>query len=187
MSIQNIDFQTAVLATQQRILFGDQKWMPKRRTFNDVLRQLTDRERLSVAGILAGVSLMSAVTFVAGIDAMSSGAPEAWSHGLLALSIGEIAVVGGTTLKVHKRIEYNRRMLLALTRSSARGSPVRPRTAVESTPSRVISVATNDGLAHGSLAGRAYVSFADGSVEIDTRLGRRLFVSIEAAREFVGD
>ena len=187
MSIQNIDFQNAVLETQHSILFGDQKWMPKRRTINEVLRQITDSELLSVAGILVGVSLMSAVTFVAGIDAMSSGAPEVWSHGLLALSIGEIAVVGGTTFKVYKRIENNRRMLLALTRSSARGWPVRPRTAVESTPSRVISVATNDGLAHGSLAGREYVSFADGSVEIDTRLGRRWFVSIEAAREFVGD
>jgi hypothetical protein len=187
MRIQNTDFQTALLETQHSILFGDQEWMPKLRTINDLLRQLTDREHLSVAGILAGVSLMSAVTFVAGIDAMSYGAPEAWSHGLLALSIGEIAVVGGSTLKFHKRIENNRRMLLALTRSSARGSPVSPRKAVESTPSRVISVATNDGLAHGSLAGREYVSFADGSIEIDTRLGRRRFVSIEAAREFVGD
>jgi hypothetical protein len=187
MSIQNIDFQTAVLETQQKILLGDFNWMPKRRVVHDALHHLTDSEYLSVAALLAGVSLMSAVTFVAGFDAMTSGAPEVWSHGLLALSIGEMAVVGSIALKVHRRIEANRRMLMALTRSTTRGSPARPLIATERPPSRAITVATNDGLARGSLAGREYVSFADGSVEIDTRLGRRRFVSIEAAREFVGD
>ncbi len=38
----------------------------------------------------------------------------------------------------------------------------------------------------GKLAGREYLVHADGSLEIDTLVGRRRFVSLEAAREFVG-
>jgi hypothetical protein len=36
------------------------------------------------------------------------------------------------------------------------------------------------------LAGREYLTHDDGSVEIDTLVGRRRFVSLDVAREFVG-
>jgi hypothetical protein len=38
----------------------------------------------------------------------------------------------------------------------------------------------------GTLAGREFLEFHDGSIEIDTLVGRRRFVSVDAAREFVG-
>ena len=38
----------------------------------------------------------------------------------------------------------------------------------------------------GQLAGREYLEYHDGSIEIDTLVGRRRFISIDAAREFVG-
>jgi hypothetical protein len=38
----------------------------------------------------------------------------------------------------------------------------------------------------GKLAGREFLEHEDGSIEIDTLVGRRRFVSLDAAREFVG-
>ncbi len=38
----------------------------------------------------------------------------------------------------------------------------------------------------GKLAGREFLEYEDGSIEIDTLVGRRRFVSIDAAEEFVG-
>jgi hypothetical protein len=38
----------------------------------------------------------------------------------------------------------------------------------------------------GKLAGREFLQFDDGSIEINTLVGRRRFVSLDAAREFVG-
>ena len=38
----------------------------------------------------------------------------------------------------------------------------------------------------GKLAGREFLEYEDGSIEIDTLVGRRRFASLAAAREFVG-
>ena len=146
----------------------------------------SDQERWAAIAAFTGLSLMSAVTFVAGYDALSAEAPVTWSHGLMALSIGQIGILGGISFKMYRLLQRNRSSVAKAQTGARRRLAHAPARSPVMVPSPVAVIGTPTDLPRAFIAGREYVTYPDGSVELDTLLGRRLFTSIDAAREFVG-
>lgn len=144
-----------------------------------VPRSVRRRERLAELSIFVGLCLMFAVLFVA---TSISDARQAWSDGLLTLLIAQSAILTGTALKFYWTLEGNRKSLLRFVRSTGH---LQTGTKVDDLPQTSARTSVPENI--GELAGRQYIAFPDGSVEIDTLLGRRRFSSIDAAREFVGE
>lgn len=143
-------------------------------------------ERLAEIAIFAGLCLILAVLFVATAPSMLDDR-ETWNDGLIALSIAQAAILGGAGLKFYWLIEGNRKVLLRFARSTGHlQTGVRVDDVVQ-IPSMLPPALNNEITNVALLGGRKYVAFADGSIEIDTLLGRRRFTSLDAAREFVGD
>lgn len=187
MGIQNTDFQIAMVAGKMRLAAEEQDFTAEPHPMPSYLQHENEREHLAAAAIFTGVSLMSAVTFVAGLAAISSGAPAPWSHGLIALSIGQIAIVGGASLKIYSLMEKNRKLLTKFSDTAAPSWSEQRRKPVITIAPPSTSYETYDDSARGYLGDREYIMFSDGSIEIDTLLGRRRFTSLDAAREFVGE
>jgi hypothetical protein len=143
------------------------------------------RHAIAIIAILLGVSLMAAVTFVAGTGALFSEAPAPWTHGLLALIVAQSAIMAGAGLKLFNAIESSQQSLQKAARSATR---LKAQTLPVSTDP-VTALPFQSGLEmrtrRGRIGDRDFVQYADGSLEIDTRLGRRRFGSLEAAEEFL--
>lgn len=149
-------------------------------------RQKGGVERLAEVSIFSGLCLMAAVLFVATSSSLMDDR-QAWNDGLIALIVAQSAILGGAGLKIYWLMEGNRKVLLRFARSTGHlHTGVRVDTAspppLPFAPAPSLSIQET---AH--LAGRKYIMFSDGSIEIDTLLGRRRFTSLDAAREFVGD
>lgn len=137
--------------------------------------------------VFVGLGLLSLCIFVVGYSALLSDSPEIWIHRLMALAITQSALIGIVTMKLLPIIE-RRRSLSRIKAYTLRTPPAElPRQAApaRSEPAPP-PLPAREPVVGGQLAGRDYLSYDDGSIEIDTLVGRRRFVSIEAARDFVG-
>lgn len=148
------------------------------------------RRRGSIAAftVFAGLGFLSLAIFAVGYSALLSDAPEIWIHRLMALAITQSALIGIVTMKLLPLIERRRSLIRIEADEHAKASVEAPR---KLTPQRIDPVPPPlpepaKPVIGGQLAGRDYLEYGDGSIEIDTLVGRRRFVSIEAARDFVG-
>lgn len=145
------------------------------------------RGGVAALSVFVGLGLLSLAIFVVGYSALLSDSPEIWIHRLMALAITQSALIGIVTMKLLPIIE-RRRSLSRIKAYALRTPPVEsPR---HTTPSRSEPtpppLPPREPVVGGQLAGRDYLRYDDGSIEIDTLVGRRRFVSIEAAQDFVG-
>jgi hypothetical protein len=108
------------------------------------------------------------------------------AHVSILSHLAECVIVTGFGFAILDALERNRRQM-----SRALGALQRT---TELADQRGAVTATGPSIAHqeatigsGSLNGRDYALFADGSLEIETLLGRRRFASILDAREFIAD
>ena len=138
--------------------------------------------------VFLGLGIMSAVILVTGYSALWSEAPAVWIHRLMALTLAQSIIIAAIAAKLFPMVERGRYSVRIIAETgggqrtllegpTARRDLGADGAATETPPSSFVA---------GKLAGREYVAHADGSIEIDTLVGRRRFVSLAAAREFVG-
>ena len=186
MTHPNTDFQTIMALSAASLIAQNREHKAARSTLKSYLRwddHLT--ERLAEAGVFLGVSVVVSVMFVAQSTPVAAEAPQIWTHGLLALTIAQGAILAGASCKVFTRIERIKNTSMLKSRPTDR--PSRRAYAQLREVSDPSTLAISSVMPAGNLSGRPYTAFADGSVEIDTLLGRRRFIHLEAAREFVGE
>jgi len=152
---------------------------------------LTAQQRGGIAAfaVFAGLGMLSVLIFVIGYSATLSEEPMIWIHRLMALAVMQSIFIAAVTMKLLPIIE-RRRSLIRIgpslgfrTTSDQDASSIagRERSAVPPPlpePRKPV--------VGGKLAGREFLEYEDGSIEIDTLIGRRRFASLAAAREFVG-
>lgn len=150
------------------------------------IKPQSTRRRGSVAAfsVFTGLGALSLGIFIIGCSALRSDSPEIWIHRLMALAIVQSILIAAVSMKILPVLERGR----SLTRVTAA-----PRSAPAVEPPRMSAMPTPPPLpappkavVGGQLAGREFLEYEDGSIEIDTLVGRRRFVSLDAAREFVG-
>ena len=149
----------------------------------------TSPRRGSVASmvVFGGLGVLSLGIFIIGYSALLSDTPEIWIHRLMALALAQSILIGAVTMKLLPAIERRTSTIRLGTMASTK--PLEP--ARNKAPLRIDPVPpplpeVPKPSVGGQLAGRDYLQYHDGSIEIDTLVGRRRFVSIEAAKEFVG-
>jgi hypothetical protein len=143
--------------------------------------------RMAALSVLAGLGIMSAIIFVAGYSALLSDTPAVWVHRLMALTVAQsilIAAVAMKLLPLIERPQFTAR--IASKTVTTHKFAVNESEPEPEEPAPLPPPAPRKPFVGGQLAGRDFLQFDDGSIEIDTLVGRRRFVSIDAAREFVG-
>lgn len=141
------------------------------------------RDRVANLGIFLAISVFTSVVFVAGLLPGSVEAPQMWTHAFIALTIAQFVMLAAATLKASSPRDREAVVLeQKLSVQSRLNSDLDSGAPADNADLPIPPVAISSGL----MGGKAYVSFSDGSVEIDTMLGRRRFVDLNAAREFVG-
>lgn len=143
------------------------------------------KDKLGNIGMFLGISVFTSVVFVAGLMPGTVDAPQLWTHAFIALTIAQFAMLAGATLKASSRgsKSHDQTGDETLARAMANVDASERETAAAKEIRPVLSPIA---LSSGLLGGKPYLSFSDGSVEIDTMLGRRRFADLNAAREFVG-
>ncbi len=143
----------------------------------------------AIWSVFASLGMLSLAMLTIGYLALLSDTPEIWIHRLVALAITQSALIGIVAMKLLPLIE-RQRSLITIRTGDDRSIPSieAPR---KSSPARIEPLPPplpepRKPVIGGQLAGRDYLEYDDGSIEIDTLVGRRRFVSIEAARDFVG-
>lgn len=138
--------------------------------------------------VFGGLGIISIGIFVIGCSALRADSPEIWIHRLMALALLQSILIGAITMKLLPIIERRRSLIRIGTRTEPlRMAPPLPKL-TEARTERVPPPLPQSPkpVIGGQLAGREFLEYNDGSIEIDTMVGRRRFVSLEAAREFVG-
>lgn len=136
--------------------------------------------------VLAGLGIISAIVFVTGYSALLSDTPAIWIHRLMALTVAQSILIAAVAMKLLPLIE-RRSFSVRIAPRAARHAPLlEQRDSVAEQPAPLPPPAPKKPVIGGTLAGREFLEFHDGSIEIDTLVGRRRFVSVDAAREFVG-
>ncbi len=150
------------------------------------------RRRGGVAAftVFAGLGLLSVAIFAIGYSALLSDSPEIWIHRLMALAVTQSILIAAVTMKLWPIIERRRSLVRIGSQVTERQTPVFEE---QRKPASSATVPVPPPLPEppkpvvgGKLAGREFLEYQDGSIEIDTLIGRRRFASLEAAREFVG-
>ncbi|MFT3732402.1 MAG: hypothetical protein QM780_13455 [Hyphomicrobium sp.] len=147
------------------------------------------RGGIAAISVFGGLGILSLAIFIIGYSALQSDTPEIWIHRLMALAIAQSILISAVTMKILPIIE-RRGSLINVGQFAERVRPEKPaaRTAApvrfETAPPPL--PAPPKPVVGGQLAGREFLEYQDGSIEIDTLIGRRRFVSLDAAREFVG-
>lgn len=142
--------------------------------------------RLITLAVFAALAIISTAVFIAGYLALVSDTPAVWIHRLMALTIAQSILIGAIAMKLLPMIEAKGFSVRLHTATAAKQQlPERYETMPEP-PAPLPPPAPKKSFIGGKLAGREYMEFDDGSIEIDTLIGRRQFISIDAAREFVG-
>lgn len=146
------------------------------------------RGRIAAFSIFAALGIISLGIFVIGCSALRSEAPEIWIHRLMALAIVQSVLIGAVTMKLLPLIERGRSLVRigANTEKTEFSEPPRKATPLRIDPVPPPLPSPPKPVVGGQLAGREFLEYDDGSIEIDTLIGRRRFVSLDAAREFVG-
>ena len=144
-------------------------------------------DRLAEIALLLGISLVTSVILVA--ETMPSGvdAGQTWTHSLISLSIAQSMMLAGASFKVLSRLERYRNVFTKSSAAASRTKVKGPRKAAKAKAEPGVAAAPAVPTASGLLSGRTYLALSDGSVEIETLLGRRRFINLDAAREFVGE
>jgi hypothetical protein len=150
------------------------------------------RRRGSVAAftVFAGLGVLSVAIFAIGYSALLSDSPEIWIHRLMALAVTQSILIAAVTMKLWPIIERRRSIVRIGSQVNERQTPVfeqtRKAAALSAGPVPPPLPEPPKPVVGGKLAGREFLEYQDGSIEIDTLIGRRRFASLEAAREFVG-
>lgn len=143
--------------------------------------------RVITLAVLAGLGLVSAAVFVLGYSALLSDTPAVWIYRLMALTVAQSILIGAVAMKVLPLIESKGLSVrISLADGTRQKSIADGREPVSEQPAPLPPPAPRKPFIGGKLAGREYMEFDDGTIEIDTLIGRRRFISIDAAREFVG-
>jgi hypothetical protein len=135
--------------------------------------------------IFAGLGIISAIIFVTGYSALESETPAVWIHRLMALTIAQSIIIAAVAMKLLPLIERRRVSARIASRVSIAQDQI-PEQDEETAEMPAPAPAPRQPVIGGKLAGREFLEFDDGSIEIDTLVGRRRFISLDAAREFVG-
>jgi len=151
-------------------------------------REASSSNGVTAFSVFAGLGIISAVVFVTGYSALMSDTPAIWIHRLMALTVAQSILIAAVAMKLLPLIERRHFTVRIASPFSARQMPLlekreMPEERSEPLPPPLPQRAPVIG---GKLAGRDFLEFNDGSIEIDTLVGRRRFVSLDAAREFVG-
>ncbi|MBS0238423.1 MAG: hypothetical protein JSR89_08385 [Proteobacteria bacterium] len=156
-------------------------------------KPLTAQQRGGIAAfaVFAGLGMLSVLIFVIGYSATLSDEPMIWIHRLMALAVMQSIFIAAVTMKLLPIIERRRSLIrigpsLGFRQTSdqdASTSPTGERSGVSMPPPLP---EPRKPVVGGKLAGREFLEYEDGSIEIDTLVGRRRFASLAAAREFVG-
>jgi hypothetical protein len=145
------------------------------------------RGGMAAFSVFAGLGLLSVAIFVIGYSALLSDSPEIWIHRLMALAVTQSILIAAVVMKLLPVIERRLSVVRIGSQSGARQMPVleqQRKTASLSVPPPLPEPPKP--VIGGKLAGREFLEYQDGSIEIDTLVGRRRFASLEAAKEFVG-
>ncbi len=136
--------------------------------------------------IFAGLGLISVVIFATGYSALVSDTPAVWIHRLMALTVAQSILIAAVAMKFFPHLDRSRfTVRIAADAGSSRRSLLeQPEGAMDAAPPAL--PVPRPPVIGGRLAGREFMEYEDGSIEIDTLVGRRRFVSIDAAKEFVG-
>lgn len=155
-------------------------------------KPLTAQQRGGIAAfaVFAGLGMLSVLIFVIGYSATLSDEPMIWIHRLMALAVMQSIFIAAVTMKLIPVIERRRSLIrigpsLGIRQTSdqdASSLAGRERSDVPPPP----LPEPRKPVVGGKLAGREFLEYEDGSIEIDTLIGRRRFASLAAAREFVG-
>lgn len=137
--------------------------------------------------IFGCLGIFSAAIVIIGCSAIQSDSPEIWIHRLMALAFVQSILIGAVAVKALPHFE-RWRARQGFGGDNGKSDAVRPRkiAAPRTAPVPPPLPEPPKPVIGGQIAGREFLQHGDGSVEIDTRVGRRRFVSIEAAKEFVG-
>jgi hypothetical protein len=150
------------------------------------------RRRGGVAAftVFAGLGVLSVAIFAIGYSALLSDSPEIWIHRLMALAVTQSILIAAVTMKLWPIIERRRSLVRIGSQVKERQTPVfeqtRKAASLSAGPVPPPLPEPPKPVVGGKLAGREFLEYQDGSIEIDTLIGRRRFASLEAAREFVG-
>jgi hypothetical protein len=135
--------------------------------------------------IFSGVGLISTVILAIGFFALQAEASEVWIHRLIALALMQSILIGAAAMKLSPLLERERVTINSAMLAQASTTPSVPQLRNELAAPPPLPAPPQPTIG-GELAGREFLEYEDGSIEIDTLIGRRRFVSLEAAREFVG-
>jgi len=137
--------------------------------------------------VIAGLGVTSAIVFIVGYSALLSDTPAVWIHRLMALAVAQSILIAAVAMKLLPLIEHERISVRIASGSAATQKPLlEQRDMPQEQPAPLPPPAPRKPFIGGKLGGREFMQFDDGTIEIDTLIGRRRFVSIDAAREFVG-
>lgn len=155
-------------------------------------KQAFPRRAMAMSWMLLGLSILAALIIVIGTAGEKRGVPELWTHGLIALVIGQFAVAVGASIKVVEPVDSSEMQLPQRQGLPAEigGSGVNRGLANPAKLPPIVSLASlippRREFAKGKIGERSFVEYSDGSIEVDTLLGRRRFPTLEMAQEFVG-
>lgn len=190
MNMQTIKLQLEMLSGSNRI--GADHSRPQTSRRNSNLHHARSRNAMAMSWMLLGLSILSAVLIVLGAEGERRGIPELWMHGLIALVIGQFAVAVGASLKAKKPISRGTRLVADRRNPRATIRNADSRAEFVSPPrlppilTLAPAVPTRLEKAKGKIGERIFIEYSDGSIEVDTLLGRRLFPTLEMAQEFIG-
>lgn len=142
------------------------------------------RGGIAAFAVFAGLGLLSMLIFIIGYSALLSNEPVVWIHRLMALAVLQSVLIGAVTMKLIPIIERRRTSVrIGSQFDFGQTDQDNSRTAAAMPPP---VPEPRKPIIGGKLAGREFLEYEDGSIEIDTLVGRRRFASLAAAKEFVG-
>jgi hypothetical protein len=146
------------------------------------------RDGVTAFSVFAGLGIISAVVFVTGYSALMSDTPAIWIHRLMALTVAQSILIAAVAMKLLPLIERRHFTVRIASLFPARQMPLLEHRAIPQEQPAPLPppLPQKKPFIGGQLAGRDFLEYGDGSIEIDTLVGRRRFVSLDAAREFVG-
>ncbi|MBN9247377.1 hypothetical protein [Hyphomicrobium sp.] len=151
-------------------------------------KPLTSRQRGGIAAfaVFAGLGMLSVLIFVIGYSATLSDEPMIWIHRLMALAVMQSIFIAAVTMRLIPVIERRRSLIRIGPSLGFRQTPDQDVSTRSAVPMPPPLPEPRKPVVGGKLAGREFLEYEDGSIEIDTLIGRRRFASLAAAREFVG-
>jgi len=157
------------------------------------LRRTRTSELLSntllVGGLLTGFALMGAVTGMLHRSGTATLASKLWLCGTFVLIAAQGLIAIGLTLKSTSAAAQNKRIIngfLQVQSRSAAALEVRGAGHALPPAPQPVALAAPVAPVGGRIGDRKFIRHPDSTIDVETLLGRRRFISLEAAQEFVG-